>query len=156
MKKSVCRPFLVSLSLAMSPACRIEFTVKELTFCFDYVYRRRRRSSILKEISHVLVREGTLKQINDTFHTQAKNHTNSLKNSQPQIPSEHARVSFCPSKTITQQRGTNKMKESPYFRKPQRSNCDTIRRNQTSQLNSKGLIAHVPSSFIFSHHIPLL
>ena len=44
-----------------------------------------------KEISHVPVRlllRRKIKQFNDTFHSQSKNNINSLKNSQPQIPSK--------------------------------------------------------------------
>ena len=40
-----------------------------------------------------------------------------------------------------------------------RHNVQTVtkfERNHTNQLKSKGLVAHVPSSCIFSHHIPLL
>ena len=63
----------------------------------------------------------------DTFHTHAKNKIDSLKNYQPQILSNEAHASFCPSKTThTQQRGTNKMKESPHPRQPQCSNCNRL------------------------------
>ena len=44
--------------------------------------------------------KGTLKQFNNTFHTRAENNFNTLKNSEPQIPAEEARASFCPSETM--------------------------------------------------------
>ena len=58
-------------------------------------------------------------------------------------------------KLFTKERGTNEVKESPHSEKgTQCSNWDKNQRIRTSQLNSKGLVARVPSSFIFSHHIP--
>ena len=49
---------------------------------------------------------------------------------------------------------TNEMMDRPRSEEgTQCSNCNKNRRNQTSQLNSKGPVTHVPSSFIFSHHI---
>ena len=59
---------------------------------------------------------------------------------------------------FTKQRGTQmKRRNTPIPKKAHKcSNCDKNQRIQTSKLNSKGNAAHVLSSFIFSHHFPLL
>ena len=59
-----------------------------------------------------------------------------------------------PSEIYAKQKGTDEMKESPHSETGTIHTVIKKRRIQTSQLNSQGLVAHVPSSFIFSHHIP--
>ena len=76
--------------------------------------------------------------------------TSTMKNSQPQIPSKEARASFCPSKTLHTTKRHNKMRESPHRKGTMFKLSHKIRKNQTSQLNSKR--AHRSRSFSF---IPL-
>ena len=87
-------------------------------FCFDWVERRRRHGSVTRRKPHqywfVCDYEVTSKQFDDTFHTHTKNNSNSLKNSQPQIPSKEAQASFCPSKTYHTTKRHNKMKGGPH------------------------------------------
>ena len=64
----------------------------------------------------VCYNEGTLQQLSDTFHTHAKNKINSLRNSQPQIPSKEACASSRPSEIYTKQRGANKKNRKPSSR----------------------------------------
>ena len=54
------------------------------------------------------------------------------------------------SELHTKQRGTDELKEGPHSETSTNcSHCHKNRRVQTSQLNSKGFVAHVPSSFLF-------
>ena len=97
--------------------------------------------------------KGPLKHFNNTFHTHAKNKFNTLKNSQPQIPSKEAQASFCPSKTFHTTKRHNKMKESlvpkaTMFKLSQNS------KEPDQQLNSKGLGRSRFLLFVPSQHTP--
>ena len=115
-----------------------QVTIWVFVFCFDQVLRRKRRGSVTTTKPHlckcVYDYEGTLKQFNNTFNTQAKSQTNTLK-----ILSELS----------TPQGGTKERKEHPRSTSTP-GPTSNFRRKLASQHDSKGLAAHVPSPSFLS------
>ena len=82
--------------------------------------------------------EGTSKQFNGTFHTHAKNKTNTMKNSHPQIPSKEAHASFrSQNSTLQPNSHTNRSRSSSRRRETANSllvlrSCSTVRLDTAS------------------------
>ena len=86
-------------------------------------------------------------------------HENKFSASFHQLTASRGQLSFkmwCtpsfgpPPELFTQQGGTKERKRHPRFRGTRCLNCIKIHRKLTSQHNSKGLAAHLPSPFVFS------
>ena len=116
-------------------------------FLFFGVLSRRLVAPEEKQPSPVLVRRTNKKD----------KHENKFSASFHQLTASRGQLSFkmwCtpsfgpPPELFTQQGGTKERKRHPRFRGTRCLNCIKIHRKLTSQHNSKGLAAHLPSPFI--------
>ena len=95
----------------------------------------------------VTTRKEKAETIQPSSQQRAKNKINALTILGLKLLQKEARASFRPSELYTQQKGTNKMKESPHLVKAQHVHTATKIEGLRQADSTQGFVADVPSSF---------